>query len=167
MCNHKLRKGKYTLYLKFKKRDIPNTHISAEIYRIPDLKSPCIPYTQKPWPTLNFVYIPPCMSIRHRVFCYSNSLSCVSFPGNHKSRINWARVIHFEYDNNAVLFKVLQIIRSQQLQVKALNASSQNFGQPAINLANYKKSVLTILYALTLFSFCYLPYIILLGCMFV
>ena len=52
MCNHKLRKGKYTLYLKFKKRDIPNTHISAEIYRIPDLKSPCIPYTQKPWPTL-------------------------------------------------------------------------------------------------------------------
>jgi len=52
MCNHKLRKGKYTLYLKFKKRDVPNTHISAEIYRIPDLKSPCIPYTQKPWPTL-------------------------------------------------------------------------------------------------------------------
>ena len=55
MCNHKLRKGKYTLYLKFKKRDIPNTHISAEIYRIPDLKSPCIPYTQKPWPTLTKV----------------------------------------------------------------------------------------------------------------
>ena len=52
MCNHKLRKGRYTLYLKFKKHDIPNTHISAEIYRIPDLKSPCIPYTQKPWPTL-------------------------------------------------------------------------------------------------------------------
>jgi len=51
MCNHKLRKGRYTLYLKLKKRDIPNTHISAEIYRIPDLKSPCIPYTQKPWPT--------------------------------------------------------------------------------------------------------------------
>ena len=47
MCNHKLRKGRYTLYLKFKKHDIPNTHISAEIYRIPDLKSPCIPYTQK------------------------------------------------------------------------------------------------------------------------
>ena len=42
MCNHKLRKGRYTLYLKFKKRDLPNTHISAEIYRtcIPDLKSP-------------------------------------------------------------------------------------------------------------------------------
>ena len=40
MCNHKLRKGRYTLYLKFKKRDIQNTHISAEIYRIPDLKSP-------------------------------------------------------------------------------------------------------------------------------
>jgi len=52
MCNYKLRKGRYTLYLKFRKHDIPNTHISAEIYRIPDLKSPCIPYTQKPWPTL-------------------------------------------------------------------------------------------------------------------
>ena len=32
--------------------DIPNTRISAAIYRILDLKSPCIPYTQKPWPTL-------------------------------------------------------------------------------------------------------------------
>ena len=45
MRNHKLRKGRYTLYLKFKKHDMPNTHISAEIYRIPDLKRPCIPYT--------------------------------------------------------------------------------------------------------------------------
>ena len=26
--------------------------IYAAIYRIPDLKSPYIPYTQKPWPTL-------------------------------------------------------------------------------------------------------------------
>ena len=42
----------YTVYLKFKKCDIPNTQISAEIYRIPDLKSACILYTQIPWPTL-------------------------------------------------------------------------------------------------------------------
>ena len=41
----------YTLYLKFKESGIPNTRIKALIYRIPDLKSPCIPYTQKSWPT--------------------------------------------------------------------------------------------------------------------
>ena len=45
-------KGRYTLYLKFKESDLPNTLIYAAIYLIPDLKSPCIPYTQKPWPTL-------------------------------------------------------------------------------------------------------------------
>ena len=45
----------YTVYLKFKESDIPNTRIYAAIYRIPDLKSPWIPYTQKPWPTLIYV----------------------------------------------------------------------------------------------------------------
>ena len=43
---------RYTLYLKFKESDIPNTRIYAAIHRIPNLKSPRIPYTQKPWPTL-------------------------------------------------------------------------------------------------------------------
>ena len=43
---------RYTLYLKFKESDIPNTRIYAAIYRIPNLKSLRIPYTQKPWPTL-------------------------------------------------------------------------------------------------------------------
>ena len=43
---------RYTLYLKFKESDVPNTRIKAAIYGIPNLKSPCIPYNPKPWPTL-------------------------------------------------------------------------------------------------------------------
>ena len=56
-------------------------------------------------------------------------------------------------------FKVFRIIRQHQQQVQG-NQSSQNFGQPAINLAKYKKSVVTILYILALFSFCFLPVIV-------
>ena len=55
-------------------------------------------------------------------------------------------------------FKVFRIIRQHQQRVRT-NQSSQNFGQPAINIAKYKKSVLTILYVLALFSFCFLPLI--------
>ena len=44
----------YTVYLKFKESDKPNTRLLTAIYRIPDLKSPCIPYTQKPWLTLTY-----------------------------------------------------------------------------------------------------------------
>ena len=53
-------------------------------------------------------------------------------------------------------FKVFRIIRQHQQQVQG-NQSSQNFCQPAINLAKYKKSVVTILYILALFCFCFLP----------
>ena len=53
-------------------------------------------------------------------------------------------------------FKVFRIIRQHQQQVQG-NQSSQSVGQPAINLAKYKKSVLTILYILALFSSCFLP----------
>ena len=62
-------------------------------------------------------------------------------------------------------FNVLRIIRSQQLQVEALNSngSSQNFGRPTINLVKYKKSVITILYILALFCCCFLPYFIIIG----
>ena len=42
----------YTVYLKFKESDIPHTRIEAATYRILNLKSPCIPYTKKPWPAL-------------------------------------------------------------------------------------------------------------------
>ena len=56
-------------------------------------------------------------------------------------------------------FKVYRIIRHHQLQVQE-NEASQNFGQPAIDLAKYKKSVVSILYILLLFSVCFLPFIV-------
>jgi len=58
----------------------------------------------------------------------------------------------------AAYFKVFRIIRQHQQQVQEKEAS-QNFGQPAMNLAKYKKSVVSILYILALFSFCFLPFI--------
>ena len=65
-------------------------------------------------------------------------------------------IIFFAY------FKVLQIIHSHQLQVQA-GQPAQRFGQPAINLAKYKKSTVTILYILASFSFCFLPFIVSIG----
>ena len=56
-------------------------------------------------------------------------------------------------------FKVYKIIRRHQHQIQASNLS-QNFGQPAIDLAKYKKSVSSMLYILLLFSICYIPYIV-------
>ena len=53
-------------------------------------------------------------------------------------------------------FKVFRIIRQRQQQLQ-VNNSSENFGQPAINLGKYKRSVVSILYILALFSFCFLP----------
>ena len=59
-------------------------------------------------------------------------------------------------------FKVFKIIRRHQRQVTA-NQSSQNFGQPAINLAKYKKSVFTILYILALLFTSVLPLLVFVG----
>ena len=56
-------------------------------------------------------------------------------------------------------FKVFRIIRQHQKQVQE-NQSSASFGQPAINLAKYKKSVVSMLYILTIYSFCFLPFIV-------
>ena len=53
-------------------------------------------------------------------------------------------------------FKVYQIIRHHQNRVQE-HETSQNFGQPAIDLTKYKKSVVSILYILLLFSVCFLP----------
>ena len=53
-------------------------------------------------------------------------------------------------------YKVFRIIRQHQQQVQG-NQSSQNFSQPAINLAKYKRSVVSILYILALFSLSFLP----------
>ena len=57
---------------------------------------------------------------------------------------------------------VFRIIRRHQQQVQD-SSSSQNFGQPAINLAKYKKSVITILCILALFCACFLPYTVSVG----
>ena len=59
-------------------------------------------------------------------------------------------------------FNVLRIIRIHQLQVLA-NQLSRHFFQPAINLAKFKKSVVTILFILFLFCFCFLSFIISVG----
>ncbi len=56
-------------------------------------------------------------------------------------------------------FSVYRIIRHHQHQVRE-NEASQNFGQPAIDLVKYKKSVVSILYILLLFSVCFLPFVI-------
>lgn len=59
-------------------------------------------------------------------------------------------------------FKVFRIIRIHQQQVTA-NEPSQNFGQPAINMAKYKKSVFSILYILVLLFVSYLPMLVFVG----
>ena len=56
-------------------------------------------------------------------------------------------------------FKVYQIIRQHQQQVQERD-TSRNFGQPAIDLAKYKKSVVSILYILLLFSVSFLPFLV-------
>ena len=61
-------------------------------------------------------------------------------------------------------FKVFRIIRHHQNQVHS-NESSQNFGQPAIDLAKYKKSVFSILYILGVFYLCYLPFLVVFAAM--
>ena len=53
-------------------------------------------------------------------------------------------------------FKILQIIRRHQLQIQATQPN-QGFGQAAIDIAKYKKTVIMLLYILALFSVCYLP----------
>ena len=55
-------------------------------------------------------------------------------------------------------FKVFQIIRRHQQQIQG-STPSQNFVQSVINIAKYKKSVITILYILALFSLCFLPFV--------
>ena len=56
-------------------------------------------------------------------------------------------------------FKVFRIIRQHQQQIHG-NQSRQNFGRRAIDLAKYKKSILSVLCILALFSLCILPFIV-------
>ena len=59
-------------------------------------------------------------------------------------------------------FKVFRIIRCHQQQVQA-RETPQSSSQPVINLAKYKKSVLSILYIVLLFYISYLPFIVFFG----
>ena len=56
-------------------------------------------------------------------------------------------------------FNVIRIIRQHRQQVQS-NASSFSFGQPAINLVKYHRSLKTIAYIFAVFNFCFLPYAI-------
>ena len=77
-----------------------------------------------------------------------------------KVNISIAAFMLFCYFTTFVAYvNVFRIIRQHQQQVQG-NQSSQNFGQPAINLAKYKRSVVSILYILAVFSLCFLPIIV-------
>ncbi|XP_068684123.1 uncharacterized protein [Montipora foliosa] len=56
-------------------------------------------------------------------------------------------------------YKVYRIIHQHQQQVQG-NQSSQNFGQPAINVAKYKRSVKCMLYIFALFSVTLTPVVV-------
>ncbi|KAL9958797.1 hypothetical protein ACROYT_G035859 [Oculina patagonica] len=70
-----------------------------------------------------------------------------------------ASIVSCYFTTSFAYFKVYRIIRRHQQQVQA-GEPSQNFGQPAIDLAKYKKSVTSMLYILLLFSVSVLPYIV-------
>lgn len=59
-------------------------------------------------------------------------------------------------------FKVYRVIRHHQQQIQS-REPSQNFGQPAIDVAKYKKSVFTVLYILAVFYISYVPTVISFG----
>ena len=56
-------------------------------------------------------------------------------------------------------FKVYQVVRRHQHNVQA-SQPAHNIGRPGIDLAKYKRSVTTILYILSLFSLCFLPFVV-------
>lgn len=78
--------------------------------------------------------------------------------GNYMSIVIIATTLTCYLTTSFAYFKVYRIIRRHQQQVQARQTS--RFGQQAINLAKYKKSVATMIYILLLFSFCFLPYIV-------
>lgn len=59
-------------------------------------------------------------------------------------------------------YKVYRVIRRHQQQVQG-NESSENCGQPAINVAKYKKSVYTVLYIVVVFYITYVPSVVKIG----
>ena len=65
--------------------------------------------------------------------------------------INVVVIVLYYLITSFAYYKLYRIIRQHQQQVQG-NQSSQNFGQPAINLAKYKRSVKSMLYIFALFS---------------
>ena len=57
---------------------------------------------------------------------------------------------------SAFYLATFRMIRRHQQQIQA-NESNQNFGQPAINFAKYKRSVFSILHILAVFFSSFLP----------
>ena len=58
-----------------------------------------------------------------------------------------------------VNFNVYRSICRHQRQIQD-NTTTHNFGRSAINVAKYKKSVTTLVYAVLAFSLCFFPYVI-------
>ena len=70
-------------------------------------------------------------------------------------------ITQFSFCYTIVLFayyKVYKIIRRHEQQIKASEVSAQRFGQNAMNLVKYKRSVATMMYILLLFSLCFSPF---------
>ncbi len=85
--------------------------------------------------------------------------------GSHGHGPNIAVFIYFLIcliTTTSAYYKVFHIIREHQQQVQATE-QTRNCGQPAIDLAKYKRSVFTILYILALFYICYLPDTVMVG----
>ena len=107
-----------------------------------------------------------------RTSCFTVALASVVLIPVTVGRISWpylaSSVTFFTFllvsltCTSVSYFKVFQIIRRHQQQVQA-NESPQNFGQPAIDLAKYKKSVFTILYILGIFYVIFLPFLVITG----
>ena len=56
-------------------------------------------------------------------------------------------------------FNVYRIICRHQRQIQD-NTTMHNFGRSAINVAKYKKSLMTLVYVVLAFSLCFFPYVI-------
>ena len=93
-------------------------------------------------------------------FVYFSAVKSTKTKKGHEVNIGSAAFILVCYMITSVAyFKVFRIIRQHQQQVQG-NQSTQNFEQPAINLAKYKRSVVSILYILALYSLSFLPMVV-------
>ena len=86
------------------------------------------------------------------VYNYGNSFTCIWY------------LFHFDFAilpscHFVAYFKVIRIVRHHQQQIQA-HELSHNFGQPSIDFAKYKRSVMSILYIMIVFYVGYLPMIV-------